>query len=154
MFTPALYLSWQLSTQSVFVYSCLRELWFSLLQQQQRGSQPLCWPTEAALAEFDSEFPLLSPAHFDKWKFLGLLSGSSPLGAPPSILTPPPHHLLLGGVKNDSREYSRYSVLDWRVEHPERVEVAFVPSGLPVNTLQLMVSLNLPPNYPALIAPS
>ena len=40
------------------------------------------------------------------------------------------------------------------MEHPERVEVAFVPSGLPVNTLQLMVSLNLPPNYPALIAPS
>lgn len=59
-----------------------------------------------------------------------------------------------GGRKNDSREYSGYSVLDRRVEHPERVEVAFVPSGLPVNTLQLMVSLNLPPNYPALIAPS
>lgn len=32
------------------------------------------------LSESDSEFPWLSlsPARFDKWKFLGLLSGSSP----------------------------------------------------------------------------
>lgn len=70
----------------------------------------------------------LSPVCFDKWKFLGLLSGSSPLGTPPSILTSLPHHLLLW-VKNDHREYSGFSMLDWRVEHPERVEVAVVPSG-------------------------
>lgn len=40
------------------------------------------------------------------------------------------------------------------VEHPEWLEVAFVPQWTLSQHLVLMVSLNLPPNYPALIAPS
>lgn len=40
------------------------------------------------------------------------------------------------------------------VEHPEWPEVAFVPPWTLSQQLVLMVSLNLPPNYPALIAPS
>lgn len=40
------------------------------------------------------------------------------------------------------------------VEHPEWLEVAFVPRWTSSQHLVLMVSLNLPPNYPALIAPS
>lgn len=107
---------------------------FLPLQQQPRGSEPLCnWLNEATLSEFDSEFPLLSPACSDKWKFLGSLSDFSPLRTPPSILTPLPNHLLLW-VKNDHGEYNGFSALDWRVEHRERVEVAVVPSGHWVNT--------------------
>lgn len=40
------------------------------------------------------------------------------------------------------------------VEHPEWLEVAFVPRWTLSQQLALMVSLNVPPNYPALIAPS
>lgn len=84
--------------------------------------------TSVAAEFLDSEFPWLSPACFDEWKFLRLLSGLSTLGTPPSILTPPPHHLLLW-LKNDHGESSGFSVLDWMVEHPDRIEVAVVPSG-------------------------
>lgn len=78
------------------------------------------------LSEFDSEFPWLSPACFDKWKFSGSLSGSSTHGTFPSILTPPPHHLLVD-MKNDQRVYSGLSVLDWKVERTKRVGVALPP---------------------------
>lgn len=39
------------------------------------------------------------------------------------------------------------------VEHPEWLKVAFVPLWTLSQHLALMVSLNLPPNYPTLIAP-
>lgn len=109
------------------------------------------WLYEAALTKFDSEFPLLSPACSDKWKFLGWLSGSSPLGTPPSILTPLPHHLLLW-VKNDHREI--LWILSTEVESgtPRVGRGGCCPLWTSSQHLLLMVSLNLPPNYPLLFA--
>lgn len=133
------------ASSSWLEYTLERPLWASL--EDISASRPLCVGSIDGLSAFDSEFPWLSfcrsAACFDKWKFLGSLSGSSPLGNPPSVLTSLPRHLplwvknyLQGG--NTRRGYRGGSCPQWMHS---------------LHSL-LMVSLILLSNYPQLLPPA
>lgn len=117
-------------------------------------SASLFWLRRGAPSEFDSEFPWLSllPVLINGSSWV-LCQASLPLGLLPLVLTPLPHHLLLW-VKNDQRDSVGFSVLGWRAEPPREGRGGFCPQWTVSQHLLLMVSPNLPPNYPPLIAPS